>query len=162
MRGRSRRNSFTANLPPRPGGQFSRGRGLYNCDFALYLHAAHPSDLASEAHAHLIDACDEALRMSRKGTDESRALSNAAGLEEAPCAVAASKAQLAELGCTLSAKAVTLGVSPVMLCSSAVCTQDLMDINKRNGGGESGAQELHPRERLAQLFLKVAQRVAHH
>ena len=54
------------------------GLSLCDSDFALYLHAAHPSDLASEAHAHLIDACEEALRMSRKGTAESRALSNAA------------------------------------------------------------------------------------
>ena len=76
--------------------------------------------------------------------------------------MAASKAQLAELGCTLSAKAMALGVSPMMLSSSAVCTQDLMDITKRNGGGESGAQELHPRERPAQLFLQAAQRAAHH
>ena len=52
----------------------------WEMDFALYLHAAHPSDLASEAHAHLIDACEEALRMSRNGTAKSRALTNAAAL----------------------------------------------------------------------------------
>ena len=37
-----------------------------------------------------------------------------------------------------------------------------MDINKRIGGGESGAQVLHPQERLTGLFLQAAQQAVHH
>ena len=125
--------------------------------------AAPPSGHASEAHAHLLDARDEAVLMSRKGTQESRALSNEESQEEVPRPRLSANAEMVELGPRLEHQ------------SDGHRLDDhdaLLRLRHRTGvarpqraGMEAevlGLAGAAPRGHLARSFLRAAQRTAAH
>ena len=96
------------------------------------------------AHAHLLDARDEAVLMSRMSTQESRALSNKESLEEAPHPRLPANAELVELGPrlipALSAKALAFGLLTMMRYSGAGILSDLLNMASKNGCGAARAR----------------------